>query len=133
MPVTCWTLVTIATCATQARRAAASTYEALPNERPATRALAMAQMAAESEPFQDLQAALVTYFNGNIDAALIEDEPAALTEAGRIVAEHLGAARVQLARPAPIIDWTDEGAVSDAALAMTRRAGLMRFVRMLDV
>jgi hypothetical protein len=93
--------------------------------------LVYAGVAAEAEPFQALQASLSLYFDGDVDAALAEDEPAALAEADRIIAEHVRNAQVRLTRPVPALDWSDHIALTVALPEIARRAADLRFVQML--
>ncbi|WP_043511724.1 MULTISPECIES: hypothetical protein [unclassified Actinoplanes] len=88
-------------------------------------------MGAEVEPFQALQASLSQYFDGDFDAALAEDESAALADADRIIAEHVRTAQVRLARAAPALDWSDHTTLTEALPAIARRAADLRFVQIL--
>ena len=103
----------------------------IPTARPATRPLVEAVAAADAEPFQALLTSLTTHFDGDIDAALDEDETAALADIDRIIGEHLHTARVLLAAATPVIDWTDRAVMADAVSVIARRAAAMRIVEVL--
>lgn len=121
------TLATITACATPP----AVDHRPIPGERPATQPLALAIVAAEREPFQALAGRLDTFFEGDVDAALAEDEREAARMIRQIVDEHLAAAHARLAAPAPPVDWTDHIALSQVIPAIARRAADLRFVQVL--
>lgn len=100
--------------------------------RPGTAMMTTAILAIEAEPFQALLGGLSAYFDGDIEAALAEDEPAALAAAERIIAEHVRKAAVRLSAPTPVIYWTDHIALSGLVSDVARRAADLRFTQMLD-
>lgn len=103
----------------------------IPGERPATAPLAAAGAAVEAEPFAALAQALTTCFDGDVEAALAEDAPAATTMIEQIVTEHVHAAHARLAAPTPTIDWSDHHALATVIPTIARRAADLRFVQIL--
>lgn len=104
----------------------------LPNEPLAERAIALAIVSAEREPFHALQQHLNRFFPDGIDAALIEDEPAATAAIVDIVAEHIRDARGRCAHHGmPPLDPDDFITLVQGIPAIARRAADLAFVQIL--
>ncbi len=99
----------------------------------AIESLCAASVPVAAAPFPPLPAALTSHFDGNVTGALAEDGPEAARMVEQIVAEHVRAARVRLARPTPTLDWADHIALTQALPTIARRAADLRFVEILQM